>query len=300
MARYDPVRLERATRDLVSRACYLEAREGRGSPLGGVWLDLTHLAADEIEAAFPGMVERTRAAGYDLARGRVEISPTAHFLMGGARIDARCRTTLPGLYAAGEDAAGVQGANRLGGNGVAESIVFGALAGDVIAEEVREAPWPDPDPAQAEAIVERATAPLRRDRGPDVYAALDDLRRLMWERVGVVRDAGSLASAEAGLAELEERTAAVGVERRRETNLEWQAALNLANLLAASRLITRAAAERRESRGAHYRSDFPAQDDRRWLVHVVLRADGAGPRVSTRPVALSRLRPAGALVEAEG
>jgi succinate dehydrogenase/fumarate reductase flavoprotein subunit len=299
MERYDPARMERATRDVVSRACYLEAREGRGSPLGGVWLDLSHLDQDEIAQAFPGMVERTRAAGYDLASGRVEISPTAHFLMGGVRIDERCRTTLDGLYAAGEDASGVQGANRLGGNGVAESLVFGALAGDVIAEEVAARSHVPHDEGEADQHIAQASAPLCRERGADAYELLDRLRRLMWDKVGVVRDGRLLDEAIAELAELTARAGAIGVHGCREASVEWAAALNLNSLLVVSTLIARAAASRTESRGAHYRADFPAQDDRQWLVHVVMRSRGDGPGLAVRPVRLTRLNSADALAEAE-
>ncbi len=299
MERYDPVRLERTTRDVVSRACYLEALAGRGSPLGGVWLDLSHLKAEEIEHAFPGMVERTRAAGYDLTTGRVEISPTAHFMMGGVRIDEGCRTTLDGLYAAGEDASGVQGGNRLGGNGVAESIVFGALAGDVIAEEIGSRPRMAHDGQEAGRLIGLAEAFLRRDGGGDVYTLLDRLRRLMWEKVGVVRERRLLDEAIAELGELQTLAGTIGTQRRRAANIEWMSALDLMSLLLTSELIARAAAFRTESRGAHYRADFPAQDNRNWLTHVVLQSQRDGPRVTTRPVRLTRLRPAEALAEAD-
>src|SRR5881392_3147981 len=133
MARYDPARLERSTRDLVSRASFTEVAEGRGTPNGGVWIDVSHLGADVVERNFRGMVKRCRDFGRDLARGPVEVGPTTHFMMGGVVIDSECRTAVDGLFAAGEDAGGVHGANRLGGNGVAESTVFGGIAGDVMA-----------------------------------------------------------------------------------------------------------------------------------------------------------------------
>ena len=299
MERYDPVRLERATRDVVSRACYLEARAGRGTPLGGVWLDLSHLDAEEIEHAFPGMVERTRAAGYDLTKGRVEISPTAHFMMGGVRIDERCRTTLDGLYAAGEDASGVQGGNRLGGNGVAESIVFGALAGDVIAEEIAGRPRIPHDSQEAGHLIGLAEAFLRREGCGDVYHLLDRLRRLMWDKVGVVREGRLLDEAIAELGELQTLAGTIGIQRRREVNIEWMSALDLMSLVVTSELIARAATYRTESRGAHYRADFPAQDDRTWLTHVVQQSQRDGPRLTTRPVRMTTLRPEEALAEAD-
>ncbi|MGH7661526.1 MAG: FAD-binding protein, partial [Vulcanimicrobiaceae bacterium] len=128
MKRYDPERMERSTRDVVSRSSYIEIMEGRGSPGGGVYIDASHLGADFIAKTFPGMVRRCAEVGYDLTRGPVEVTPTAHFHMGGVAIDDRCNTAIPGLLVAGEDAGGVHGANRLGGNGVAESCVFGARA----------------------------------------------------------------------------------------------------------------------------------------------------------------------------
>lgn len=291
MARYDPERLERSTRDVVSRACYLEIMAGRGTPNGGVWLDISHLGRDTVEALFPGMVERTRAAGADLAAGPVEVSPAAHFIMGGVEMDVRCRTTLPGLYVAGEDAAGVQGANRLGGNGVAESTVFGALAGDVMAEEVVGVPALEPDPADVSRHIEAAAAPLKREAGEDVYGLLDRLRELMWQKVGVVRDGPALKAALAELADLKARADRVKVGGSPAFNLEWQQALNLKNLVAASELVAAAALFRTESRGAHYRADFPEQDDENWLCNVTLVRTEDGPRLEKRPVRLTRFNP---------
>jgi succinate dehydrogenase / fumarate reductase flavoprotein subunit/fumarate reductase flavoprotein subunit len=128
MERYDPKRMERSTRDLVSRASFLEVTEGRGTPNGGVWIDVSHLGAEVVERNFRGMVRRCRDFGRDLARGPVEVGPTTHFMMGGVVVDTACRTAIEGLFAAGEDTGGVHGANRLGGNGVAESTVFGGIA----------------------------------------------------------------------------------------------------------------------------------------------------------------------------
>src|SRR5207244_3213880 len=134
--------MERSSRDLVARACFTAVQEGRGSPNGGVWIDVSHLGAKTVEANFRGMVKRCRDFGRDLAREPVEVGPTTHFMMGGVVIDSTCRTAIDGLFAAGEDAGGVHGANRLGGNGVAESTVFGGIAGDVMAEAVAGRPEP--------------------------------------------------------------------------------------------------------------------------------------------------------------
>jgi succinate dehydrogenase/fumarate reductase flavoprotein subunit len=148
MERYDPERMERSTRDVVSRASYLEIMAGRGTPRGGVMLDISHLGPEEVERRFPGMTSRSRIIGSDLARGPIEVSPTAHFHMGGVIVDRDCQTTIPGLLVAGEDSGGVHGANRLGGNGVAESTIFGGRAGDRAALTARERGLRDPDPTQ--------------------------------------------------------------------------------------------------------------------------------------------------------
>ena len=147
MERYDPEQMERSTRDVVSRASYLEIMAGRGTPRGGVMLDISHLGAEEVERRFPGMTSRSRIIGSDLARGPIEVSPTAHFHMGGVIVDKDCQTAIPGLLVAGEDSGGVHGANRLGGNGVAESTIFGGRAGDRAAVTARERRLRDPDPS---------------------------------------------------------------------------------------------------------------------------------------------------------
>jgi succinate dehydrogenase/fumarate reductase flavoprotein subunit len=289
MARYDPERLERSTRDLVSRAAFTEVQEGRGTPNGGVWIDVSHLGAKFVEENFRGMVKRCRDFGKDLAREPVEVGPTAHFMMGGVVIDPACRMALEGLFAAGEDAGGVHGANRLGGNGVADSTVFGGIAGDVMAEWVAGRALPAVSPARAEEAAKRLTAPLGA-AGPPVYPLLARLRSLMWERVGLIRNRAGLESALAGIEEIEARVGAVAVPGGPEYNLAWQDWLNLLSMTTAARLIARSALERTESRGSHFRRDFP-ESDPRWLVNVLAQAKGKEVRVWTEPVRFTRVRP---------
>src|SRR5919109_4861274 len=162
MERYDPVRLERSTRDIVSRSSYLEIIAGRSSPHGGVYIDVSHLGASFVEGNFPGMVERCRDMGFDLAREPVEVSPTAHYLMGGVRIDTACRSNIEGLFVAGEDASGVHGANRLGGNGVGCSTVFGGIAGDSLAAYVVGQELPQVAAAEIQAHLTRVLSPFER------------------------------------------------------------------------------------------------------------------------------------------
>ncbi len=271
MARYDPERLERSTRDVVSRSSYLEIMAGRGTPNGGVWIDVSHLGAPNVIRQFPGMVERCRTVGFDLAGEPVEVSPTAHFHMGGIAITPDCRSNLEGLFAAGEDSAGVHGANRLGGNGVAESIVFGARAGDAIARYVKERALPEVDEAFARAAMAAALAPLSRERGEDAYALRERLGALTWEKVGLVRDGRGLEEALVELEDLYERCGRIAVNPGRRLNGEWQQALDVRNLVEVARLIAHAALVRDESRGSHYRADFPQPDDARWLKNVYFR-----------------------------
>jgi succinate dehydrogenase/fumarate reductase flavoprotein subunit len=292
MERYDPARMERSTRDLVARASFTEVVEGRGTPNGGVWIDVSHLGADVVERNFRGMVKRCRDFGRDLARAPVEVGPTTHFMMGGVVIDERCRTAVEALFAAGEDAGGVHGANRLGGNGVAESTVFGGIAGDVMAAFVegrRAVPVP------ASSLDERARAllaPLGRPAGADLYVLQRELRAAMWERAGLVRDAAGLHDVLGVIDRIEGALDAVGIAGGRSFNTAWQDWLNLENQVTVARLIALSALERRESRGAHYRRDFP-EPGRPPLatVRVARRADAAA--VWTEPVAFTRVAPPG-------
>ena len=290
MERYDAARMERSTRDLVSRASYLEISEGRGTPNGGVWIDVSHLGADVVERNFRGMVKRCRDFGRDLARGPVEVGPTTHFMMGGVVIDSECRTAIDGLFAAGEDAGGVHGANRLGGNGVAESTVFGGIAGDVMADAVTTRKQGTVSAAAVDAVIARAMAPLARPDAGTLYAQQQELRDLMWERVGLVRDGAGLRQALGEIARLEAALNGVGVAGGPSFNIAWQDWLNLTNQVTVARLIAMSAAERQESRGAHFRRDFPVTESGPPYV-VRARRVGAGPSITREPVALTRLHP---------
>ena len=289
MARHDPQRMERSTRDLVARAAFLEVQEGRGTPHGGVWIDVSHLGVERVEREFRGMVRRCRDFGHDLAREPVEVGPTAHFMMGGVVIDAACRTELEGLFAAGEDAGGVHGANRLGGNGVADSTVFGGIAGDVMADWVVGRARPEVAPASVDTAVGRLTRGLGGTEAGALYAIQAELRDGMWEHVGLMRDGAGLAEALGRIEELTARLARVSVPGGPAYNLAWQDRLNVESQLVAAELIARSALARTESRGSHFRRDHPAPGDALYSVRV--RAEAGVPRVSTAPVRLDRYRP---------
>jgi succinate dehydrogenase/fumarate reductase flavoprotein subunit len=290
MERYAPDMKERATRDVVSRCSYMEIMAGRGTSNGGVFIDASVIGPELVEKNFPGMVERCRDYGFDLARSRVEVSPTAHFFMGGVRIDTRCLTDLDGLYAAGEDAGGVHGANRLGGNGIADSTVFGGIAGDSMANDVIGRESVLFDEKQVEEIIREVEAPLGRE-GSDLYSLRELMRLSNWKKLGIIRDEKGLKEGLATIQELKEKTDQVGIVGGRAYNIPWNDWLNLRSLLDASELIGRAALERKESRGAHYRSDFPKKNNTGYLKNFFMKRAKGEIKIYERPVILSRLKP---------
>ena len=290
MERYAPVVKERATRDVVSRSSFLEIVAGRGTPNEGVFIDASVMGPKFVEKNFPGMVERCNDYGFDLAHGRVEVSPTAHFFMGGVRIDTHCLTDLDGLYAAGEDAGGVHGANRLGGNGIADSTVFGGIAGDSMANNVIGRELVPFDETQVEEIIKQVEAPLGRE-GLDLYPLRDTLRLSNWEKIGITRDEKGLLEGLQTIQELKGKMDQVGIAGSRVCNISWNDWLNMRNLLDTSEMIGRSALERKESRGAHYRNDFPEKNNKEYLKNFFIKREKGEPKIYERPVALSCLRP---------
>lgn len=296
MSEYDQ-RGERATRDVVSRAIFDAIRKGRGTSLGGVYLQMAHLGPDNVRKSFKGMVERCADCGFDLAGGRVEVVPTAHYMMGGVPFRADCSTELDGLFAAGEDTGGVHGANRLGGNGVANSTVFGGIAGDAMAAWVEGKNLRAPDEAAIAAGVARATAPFARQPG-DLEAIREKLYDTMWEEVGIVRDAASLERGRASLDGLAADLARAGVaDTTREYAMTWQDWLNLENLTLVSRAIREAAQARTDSRGAHFRADHPQTGDLATSRYTVVRSKDGAFATSTEPVAFARVKPGQTLLK---
>ena len=296
MPDYDP-QGERATRDVVSRAMYAEMRKGHTTENGGLFIQMGHLGSDNVRRAFKGMVERCADCGFDLAGGLVEVVPTAHYLMGGLVCDTETRTELPGLFVAGEDAGGVHGANRLGGNGVANSTVFGGVAGEVMARWVFSESLRDPDEALLEAEVARARHPFGRPAG-DLNALRDRLLDLMWQDVGVTRTTDGLRRGIARLADLEAELLDTGLaDQERVFNLTWHDWLNLRSLIEVSGVIAQAALAREDSRGAHYREDFPDAGDLDGSTFTqVCRRDGS-LSATQEPVAFTIVRPGESLID---
>ena len=297
MGDYDD-KLERATRDVVSRAIYAEMRAGRTTKNGGVYIKMSHLGPSEVAKEFKGMVDRCRDCGFDLAGGLVEVVPTAHYFMGGVICEVDTATERPGLFVAGEDASGMHGANRLGGNGVANSTVFGGIAGDTMPRWIstqRPGHRP-PDPDVLDAEVARALHPFGRRTG-DLNWLREKLLDAMWDDVGVVRDHVGLERGLRAIDEIEHELLRTGVaESDRRFNLTWQDWLNLRSLCEISRVIALAAQKRQNSRGAHYRSDFPEPGDLATSTFTVARQTPSGIDISEQPVQFTHVKPGETLI----
>jgi fumarate reductase flavoprotein subunit len=293
---YDPDG-ERATRDIVSRALYAEMRSGRTTPGGGVYISMSHLGPDVVRDKFKGMVKRCEDCGFDLAAGRVEVVPTAHYLMGGISCDINTATSVPGLFVAGEDAGGIHGANRLGGNGVANSTVYGGVAGDAMAACVNQdgGALQDPDKDRIEFEIERACHPFHQPGG-DINALRENLMNIMWDNVGVVRTGRGIRRAIEQIGEVRAELMRTGVGDGRIFNVTWHDWLNLRSLLDISELIAAAARSRENSRGAHFREDFTGEGDLESSYFTVVHRAGDSIIADTEPVDFSLVRPGQTLI----
>jgi len=271
---------ELLTRDHVARAIMKEVREGRGSPHGGVFLDISWIssklsgAEEHIKKKLPSMYHQFKQlADIDITKEPMEVGPTTHYVMGGIRVDGDTQmSSVPGLFAAGEVGAGLHGANRLGGNSLSDLLVFGMRAGKYAAEFAGRQSSPRVDSQQADAIVRTALEPFdRRDGGEGPYQVEHDLQTMMQELVGIVRREEEMRRALDGLKTLQERARKVSVTGNREYNPGWHTALDLQNLLTVSEIVARAALERKESRGGHFRDDFPDKDPAYGKFNIVVK-----------------------------
>ena len=274
---------ELLTRDHVARCIVREVKEGRGSPHGGVFLDISWIkekmadAPEHIKKKLPSMYHQFKQlADIDITREPMEIGPTTHYMMGGVRVDPESQmSTVPGLFAAGECGAGLHGANRLGGNSLSDLLVFGKRAGEYAARFAREGgKMGRIDEAAVEAAARRLLAPFERHGEPGgegPYQIQQELQGMMQDLVGIVRTEAEMERALEGIARLRERAARVAVAGNREYNPGWHTALDLPNLLTVSEAVTRAAIERKESRGAQFRDDYPAKDAAYGTFNIVVR-----------------------------
>jgi succinate dehydrogenase / fumarate reductase flavoprotein subunit len=287
---------ELLTRDHVARCIMREIREGRGSPHGGVFLDISWIkrrlpdAEAVIRKKLPSMYHQfLKLADIDITRQPMEVGPTTHYIMGGVRVDAETQmSSVPGLFAAGECAAGLHGANRLGGNSLSDLLVFGQRAGEHAARFVKDHRAGRIDPGQVDAAARAALAPFEGEGsggGAEPYRVQHDLQELMQDMVGIVRRESEMALAVEHLMQLRERAARVRVDGNRAYNPGWHTALDLRNLITVSEAVARSALERKESRGAHFRDDLPGPDPAFARVNVVVKKGPGGEmRVERRPI----------------
>jgi succinate dehydrogenase / fumarate reductase flavoprotein subunit len=286
---------ELLTRDHVARCINRELKAGRGSPHGGVYLDISWIKAKlpdaeaHIKRKLPSMYHQFKQlADIDITREPMEVGPTTHYIMGGVQVDADSQMSrVEGLFAAGECAAGINGANRLGGNSLSDIVVFGKRAGEYAAQYARANAARSVSDAQVAAIERSALSPFDQGSEGEVpYKVQQELQHTMQDLVGIVRTQGEMQEALTRLADYGARAERVGVTGHREYHSGWHTALDLRNLLTVAEAITRSALERTESRGGHFRDDFPAQHPE-WGKHNVLTARGAdgAMQVSRIPIA---------------
>jgi succinate dehydrogenase / fumarate reductase flavoprotein subunit len=287
MERYDPKRMELSTRDVVARAIYTEVKEGRGTEHGGAFLDISHKPADYVKKKLPSMYHQFKElADVDITKEAMEVGPTCHYVMGGVRVEGETQqSALPGLFAAGEVAAGLHGANRLGGNSLSDLLVFGRRAGSAAAQHAKEVGSPRIDSAQIEQGEAEALHPFQRQGGESPYAVHRDLQKVMQSLVGIFRTREDVTKALGELEKLKERLAHTSVEGSRMFNPGWHMALDLKSMLTVSEAVARSALVREESRGAHSRIDFPEMSAEWGKKNNVIRRDGEkmSLRQETRP-----------------
>lgn len=288
---YD-ARGERATRDVVSRGIYAEMRKMNDPSQVGMFISMSHLGPENVRKKFAGMVKRCADSGFDLAGGKVEVVPTAHYFMGGVVVDPDTRTEMEGLYVAGEDAGGAHGSNRLGGNGVANSTVFGGIAGDVMGADIRRmGALRDPDDTVLAAEIERASHPFSQAVAP-IQPLRHKLQEAMWEDVGVMRTGAGLQRGQKRIAEIRDELMQTGIDPANLAfNLTWHDWLNMASLVEVSAVIARAGELRENSRGAHFREDFPESGDLETSYFTLARKKGEDLMLSREQVQFTIVRP---------
>src|SRR4030081_2955125 len=281
MEKYDPKRMELSTRDVVARSIYTEVREGRGSEPGGAYLDISHKPAEYVKKTLPSMYHQFKElADEDITKGPMEVGPTCHYMMGGIRVEAEtAKSSVPGLFAAGEAAAGLHGPNRLGGNSLSDLLVFGRRAGLAAAEHAKRAPTSSLDSAQIEQAEKELLVPFSSSGTESPYAVHRDLQEVMQNLVGIYRTEEDLKKALVELGKLKARAAKAGVEGSRLFNPGWHLSYDLKSMLTISEAVTHSALARKETRGAPRRNDYANLESVWEKKHnVIVREKGAMQR----------------------
>jgi succinate dehydrogenase / fumarate reductase flavoprotein subunit len=286
MERYDPKKMELSTRDVVARSIYTEVKEGRGTEHGGAFLDISHKQAEYVKRKLPSMYHQFKElADVDITKGPMEVGPTCHYMMGGIRVEAETgQTIVPGLFAAGEAAAGLHGANRLGGNSLSDLLVFGRRAGVAAAKHAKEVGPPAVDDAQIEGAQRDSLLPFQRREGENPYTLHRDLQHVMQNLVGIFRTREDLQHALEEIEKLKERETKISVEGSRLFNPGWHLALELKSMLTVSEAVARSALVREESRGAHSRIDFPNVSPEQGKNNNIIRREGSAMTLHQEPL----------------
>jgi succinate dehydrogenase / fumarate reductase, flavoprotein subunit len=286
MEKYDPKRMELSTRDVVARSIYTEVKEGRGTEHGGAYLDISHKPAEYVKKKLPSMYHQFKElADVDITKGPMEVGPTCHYVMGGIRVEAEtAQSTLPGLFAAGEAAAGLHGSNRLGGNSLSDLLVFGRRAGMAAADHAKRVSHAGVSEAQIAEAEKELLAPFSNPSAESPYAVHRDLQKVMQSLVGIFRTEEDLKKAFAELEELKARAAKASVEGSRLFNPGWHLASELKSMLTVSEAVALSALARTESRGAHSRIDFPNYDPVWEKKHNIIVREGAEMKRRESPV----------------
>ena len=286
MQRYDPEKMELSTRDVVARAIYTEAKEGRGTEHGGAYLDISHKPADYVKKKLPSMYHQFRElADVDITKGPMEVGPTCHYMMGGIRVEAEtAAASIPGLFAAGEAAAGLHGANRLGGNSLSDLLVFGRRAGSAAAQHAGVAGPVNIDTEQIAEASQEMLEPFARKEGESPYRIHEALQEAMQRDVGIFRKEEDLRHGLSELQVLKERATRLRVEGSRLFNPGWHLARDLKSMLTVSEAVALSALERKESRGAHSRIDYPNFDEALGKQNNIVTRDGVNMNLSQRPI----------------
>jgi succinate dehydrogenase / fumarate reductase flavoprotein subunit len=286
MERYDPERVDLSTRDVVARAIYTEAKEGRGTEHGGAYLDISHKPAEYVKKKLPSMYHQFRElADVDITKGPMEVGPTCHYMMGGIRVDAEtAQSNVPGLFAAGEAAAGLHGANRLGGNSLSDLLVFGRRAGLAAAAQAKQVGTPSVDDGEVDQGTREMLEPFERGDSDSPYDVHRDLQETMQNYVGIFRSEEDLKQGLSEIQRLKERAAKVHVDGSRLFNPGWHLARDLRSLLTVSEAVALSALERKESRGAHSRIDFPQYDEQWSKLNNLISRDGEAMCLSHAPI----------------
>lgn len=287
MERYDPERMELSTRDVVARAIYTEVQEGRGSPHGGAFLDISHRGAEYVKKKLPSMYHQfMEFADIDITKAPMEVFPTTHYVMGGVAVDAEtCSSSVPGLFAAGEVAGGMHGANRLGGNSLSDLLVFGRRAGLGAADYARGKSHGDVPAEVVDGFARELLEPFDNESGENPYTLHQELQDAMQQYIGVFRTRENIEKGIEEIEKLKERSATLKIEGSVMFNPGWHLCRDLKSMLTVSEALARCALAREESRGAHSRVDFPQSDDSEWgRLNSVVSASGDSMEVATRPV----------------